>query len=219
MNDDKELSSVSNITEIQYSALQKAYTFFNKRLFDGKLVDVLIIFNRKRHVAGYFCRNSFMLRKNEQALHEISLNPDTFIKERTVERILSTLVHEQAHLWQYQYGKRKSRNGYHNREWADKMEEIGLMPSTTGAEGGSRTGQSCSHYIIEEGPFYWDCADFLMCTDALLFLSLPVFTVRTDSKKKNKIAYRCPSCGQKAWAKPHARLMCGNCEEVMNQED
>jgi hypothetical protein len=34
------------------------------------------------------------------------------------------------------------------------MEEVGLIPSSTGAPGGKRTGQSMSHYIDPDGKFW-----------------------------------------------------------------
>ncbi|MGI9316496.1 MAG: SprT-like domain-containing protein, partial [bacterium] len=71
--------------------------------------------------------------------------------------VLQTLVHEQCHLWQHVYGQHKSRSGYHNREWADKMESIGLVPSSTGETGGGRTGQSMSDYPKPGGRFIQAC--------------------------------------------------------------
>ena len=66
--------------------------------------------------------------------------------------ILSTLVHEMAHVWQQTYGK-PPRKGYHDRQWAAKMLEVGLQPSTTGEPGGKETGQSMSHYILPGGRY------------------------------------------------------------------
>lgn len=64
----------------------------------------------------------------------------------------STLVHEMCHLWQEDFGK-PSRGGYHNRQWADKMVQVGLMPTDTGEPGGKQTGQYVTHYIIPDGRF------------------------------------------------------------------
>lgn len=64
----------------------------------------------------------------------------------------STLVHEMCHLWQEDFGK-PSRGGYHNRQWADKMIQVGLMPTDTGEPGGQLTGQRVTHYIIPDGKF------------------------------------------------------------------
>ena len=81
----------------------------------------------------------------------LSFNPDSF-ESRTAEDVLSTLAHEMAHAWQHHFGT-PSRAGYHNVQWGGKMEEIGLMPSNTGKEGGGRTGQQMTHYIVDDGPF------------------------------------------------------------------
>ena len=40
-----------------------------------------------------------------------------------------------------------------NTQWADKMIEIGLMPSDTGLPGGRITGQKMSDYPISDGAF------------------------------------------------------------------
>jgi ribosomal protein S27AE len=37
----------------------------------------------------------------------------------------------------------------------------------------------------------------------------------TEKNPKNKVKYTCPGCGQNAWAKPAARLICGECEQPM----
>lgn len=141
----------SHLTRTEYAALEEAYDFFNQCLFNGQLPPCLMTLNRHRHARGYFAAERFGHREQEQRTDEIALNPDTF-EQRTDLEILSTLVHEQCHLWQHHFGK-TSRNGYHNKQWAEKMEAIGLMPSDTAAPGGKRTGQSVTHYLLPGGAF------------------------------------------------------------------
>lgn len=76
------------------------------------------------------------------------------------EEVMQTLVHEMVHLWQYHFGK-PGRRGYHNKEWANKMESIGLMPSSTGQPGGKRTGDKMADYIIEGSVFDNLCQNLL----------------------------------------------------------
>ena len=38
---------------------------------------------------------------------------------------------------------------------------------------------------------------------------------KRKAKSASKTRYTCPSCGLHAWAKPGARLMCGECEILM----
>jgi hypothetical protein len=32
------------------------------------------------------------------------------------------------------------------------------------------------------------------------------------------VKYTCPTCGQNAWAKPEASLVCGDCQEEMEAQ-
>jgi hypothetical protein len=139
------------ITITAYQGFQKAYDFFNRELFGGSLPQVLVTLQRHAKTRGYFSPERFSGRIAEAAVHELALNPDAFIG-RTDEMILSTLAHEMCHVWQQTYGK-PPRRGYHDRQWAGKMREIGLVPSSTGEEGGKETGQSVTHYILPEGRY------------------------------------------------------------------
>ncbi len=83
-------------------------------------------------------------------IHEISLTPDSL--NRPDKYWHATLVHEMVHLWQQDFGK-PSRSCYHNKQWASKMESLGLMPSDTGLPEGRKTGQHMTHYIMAGGLF------------------------------------------------------------------
>ena len=140
---------IAAITITEYQGFQRAYDFFNRELFDGGLPQVLVTLQRHANTRGYFSPERFSGRIDEAVVHELALNPDNFTG-RTDEMILSTLVHEMCHVWQQTYGK-APRRGYHDRQWAAKMREVGLQPSSTGEEGGKETGQAVSHYIISDG--------------------------------------------------------------------
>ena len=140
--------------------------------------------------------------------HEIALNPDTFAGVDEKE-VASTLVHEMAHLWQQVFGK-PSRNGYHNKEWADKMDEIGLPPISVPE--GKRTGQNCTNGIKAGGPF--DVAYGKLKGFKLGWQSRPQAKTPGGSNR-NKVKFTCPDCGQNAWAKEGASLVCGLCNEPM----
>ncbi|MCF8884135.1 SprT-like domain-containing protein, partial [Erythrobacter sp. SN021] len=80
---------------------------------------------------------------------EIALNPAHFANRKPRE-VLSTIAHEMVHLWQHHYGS-PPRKGYHDKQWAAKMHEIGLIPTDTGEIGGKETGQKVTHLIEENG--------------------------------------------------------------------
>src|SRR5438874_1682352 len=139
----RKASSREAITPAQYRAFQQAYDFFNAELFGGSLPPVLVTLQRHAKALGYFSPERFTGRTEKSAVHELALNPDSFTG-RSDEDILSTLAHEMAHVWQQTDGKPPTRC-YHDRQWAAKMKEIGLQPTSTGLAGGKETGQHMTH--------------------------------------------------------------------------
>ena len=137
-------------TQETYDEWQLAYQVFNQVLFDEQLPDCLITLQREKNTMGYFSKARFANRAGEKT-DEIALNPAYFAVSGMREA-LQTLGHEMVHLWQHHYGE-PGRGRYHNAEWADKMESIGLMPSSTGRPDGKRTGDRMADYIIEGGVF------------------------------------------------------------------
>jgi hypothetical protein len=151
-----------------------------------------------------------------------------------------------AHLWQEDCGH-PSRIGYHNKEWAWKMEEIGLIPSHNGEPGGKKTGQNMMHYINPEGLFIKTFNRLTTETlEALKLKYLPAYTPHdkirgreggegggtltpggddgnesgegnTNRKKTSKTKYTCP-CGNNVWGRPGLILTCGECQGNFQEE-
>ncbi len=139
------------ITTIQFKTLDDLYQFYNDAIFNGELSECIVKYVPSRWGVRLFRRQPLERElAGKKVVHEISINPDFMNREDRDWH--STLVHEMCHLWQEDFG-RPSRGGYHNSQWADKMIQVGLMPSDTGEAGGKRTGQSITHYIIPGGKF------------------------------------------------------------------
>ncbi|OQY43808.1 MAG: hypothetical protein B6242_14005 [Anaerolineaceae bacterium 4572_78] len=137
-------------TEEQYTAYQYCFDYLNEQLFDKQLPACMLTFtaNGKRS-DGYFSGKSWV--KEGEAIHEISLNPE-YVKKHSLKETLVLLAHQMVHLWQYE-NDRPSKQGYHNREWAGRMKAIGLIPSSTGEDGGKETGRQMSQYVKKGGRF------------------------------------------------------------------
>lgn len=144
----------SKPTEKTYGQIQYAYDFFNRALFDACLPEVVFTYHRQNRVMGYA---SFQRWEQAKSVYvdEIAINPEYFTKYPLIE-ICQTLVHEMTHIWQGHFGK-PGRRGYHNQQWASKMQEIGLMPSSTGEPGGAKTGEAMMDYVILDKPFMRAC--------------------------------------------------------------
>ena len=220
-----------------------AFRYFNQHLFGNTLPEVVITTARHgKNTLGFFASESYKAREfdpeeekslpPEYTVHEISIMPD-MMDDRSDKEILSTLVHEMCHLWQQEYGT-PSRGGYHNREWGNKMKELGLQPTKFGKldsrnvqywnkrkgelppGDGPETGQQMSHFIMIG--FKFDVtADALLETG--FKLSLQQFKKFTIERPKSKVKFTCPQCHQNAWAKPGARIACADCAVQMKSKE
>jgi predicted SprT family Zn-dependent metalloprotease len=209
---------MQNPTTTIYTSLTMAYEWFNRELFDGMLPPCLITMQRHKGSYGYFSGERFQNTVNrEEVTDEIALNPAHFAT-RTPEQVLSTLAHEMVHLWQHHFGS-PPRKSYHDKEWARKMREIGLIPTATGEIGGKETGQKMAHLITEGGQFQRVCQSLLASHPAILYSDRALEEDKIRKKKlASKTKYTCLTCGLNAWAKPGAPLVCGDCEALMQSE-
>ncbi len=230
----KKQNAVPTPTQEQFAALNGAYTYFNRVLFNNELPGCILNFSRLQGTHGFMAPERWK-RQEEKSFgtHEISLTPTTLY--RTPLLIFSTLVHEMAHLWQWEFGE-PSRNGYHNREWAAKMRQIGLIPSHTGQPGGKETGQHMTHYI-EEGGRYEKAFQKMPQKHLLPFTALDgevmkrliegVDAAGTDDEEekkriarlkklrppsKNKTKYTCPGCKASLWGRPGLTIIHKDCD-------
>jgi len=232
------------LTTNQFQTLDDLYKYYNIKVFGKILPECMVNLSRKPNSYGFFAPNIWGLTEEEgdevkKTVHEISLNPDYLM--RPSEEWHATLVHDMVHLWQQEFGK-PSRTTYHNKEWADKMEHIGLMPSDTGQPGGKRTGQRVNQYTIPGGLFY--LAFQRLDPDELEELRLKYLPVAsltgtkkrdkgtpeeegeaeewegdaveretgTEKKKGTRAKYTCP-CGNNIWGKSGLFIRCLDCDE------
>ena len=228
------------LTTSQFQTLDDLYRYYNKKIFGSILPECIVNLSRKPNSYGFFAANLWGLTDEDEnddakkTVHEISLNPD-YLMRPSIEWH-ATFVHEMVHLWQYEKGT-PTRPAYHNKEWADMMEHIGLMPSHTGAPGGRRTGQKMGHYIIDMGLFYK--AFQMLDPDELERLKYLPMASLTEHKRREKgtpeeageewegeggygtekkgksgtrTKYSC-MCGNNIWGKSGLFIRCLDCDE------
>jgi len=210
---------MKNPTTQTYTSLTTAYEHFNRELFNNSLPPCLITIQRHKGAFGFFSGERFANTTNPKEItDEIALNPAHFATRKPIE-VLATLAHEMVHLWQHHYGK-PPRKGYHDKQWAVKMREVGLIPSATGELGGKETGQQMTHVIDETGRIFQSATKLLLEHPTILYHDRSSENDKTRKKKAaSKTKYTCPECGLNAWAKPEALLICGSCEVPLLAED
>lgn len=217
-----------------YGLFQYIFDHYNETLFEGKINDCILVITRRKDVMGHYSFKRWF-HAEDQDTDELALNPSMFVKFPLIE-ICQTMVHEMCHGWQYHYGA-PSRNGYHNKEWAEKMISLGLIPSDTGLPGGKQTGQQMNDYPIEGGRFMEVTEDLLnnevfhglylevnpellelLTDDKPAFEQIKDITLAQEQSQskpkaqKQKIKYSC-GCSN-VWGKPDLDLLCNSCGEV-----
>lgn len=209
------MNKIVDPTTMNYAGFREAYDFFNERLFGNRLPPCLITMQRKSRTYGYYAHERFGTRDGEHVTNELALNPAKFAGHSDRE-ILSVLVHEMTHVEQAAFGK-LPRKGYHDRQWAEMMKAVGLIPSTTGEPGGKQVGQSVSHYIEADGKFDKACTELMNAGFVVPYVDL--WTDDDDKKRATKAAsktrYTCPDCDLNMWGKPDAHVICGDCDVAM----
>jgi hypothetical protein len=211
-----------------YAELNAVAAGLNALVFGGRLPPCLITLRCGGSAAGYYAQQRFQTRDGIIAVGEMALNAEIFHAYSAAE-IFSTIGHLQVLALQFQYGH-PSDGGRHNKEWAEWMERIGLIPSDTGKEGGRKTGVLIGHYIKPGGLFARASADLIAKGIGISFIDRWAATAKADSgtdyrqdrkqarrnsKVANRTLFRCPECGQGAWGKPNLRIDCRPCCQPM----
>lgn len=215
-------------TNAQFAAYRAMWTYFNAVLFGGSLGHVILNFSRLARSLGFFAPERWR-DASDQVTHEISLNP-AHLKRDNAKDAASTLVHEMAHLWRHGQPN-PPRNGYHDRQWADQMEALGLMPSSTAAPGGARVGYRMSHYVVAGGAF--ERAFAQMPAECHLPWTCGIddeargngdkkakkAKKEREAARKVKVKYTCPDCALNVWGRAGLRLHCEDCDEGLIAAD
>lgn len=176
---------VSTPTEEMSAELQAAFDHFNRELFGGEIPPPLLTLQRQKQTAGYFTARGWVHRQGAQKVDEISLNPKYFAVQ-TLQESMKVLVMQMTFAWQTHYGK-PGRRRYANKDYAEKLQSIGLMPSHTGRPGGRMTGEKIDAYVIEGGPFDLACKKLLTRSFALSWLDRFPVTVQELSRAMHQL--------------------------------
>lgn len=132
---------MQTIDNTYHEYLTKAFECFNSQIFNNQLSECVITMSSVDKAFGYFRCNIF------PGVNELAITPKGM--KRGAYDALGTVIHEMVHVWQNQHGK-PGKPGYHNKQWASKMLEIGLTPISID-QPGKMTGNKVTHEITEGG--------------------------------------------------------------------
>jgi hypothetical protein len=216
-------------TAEQFDAYRGMYAYFNAALFAGELPEVLLNLSRRAGSMGFYSAKRWEHVDGDLA-DEISINPDV-MKRAGPREVAQTLVHEMCHLWR-EHQPEPNRRGYHDHVWSKKMEDVGLMPSSTGKPGGRRVGQKMADYPIEGGLFL-RAYNAMPSAYSLPWRSdgpagqprrgrrarpqgaptgeLEGGEAEAGPRDRSKLKYSCPGCGINMWGKEGLAVACIGC--------
>ena len=185
--------------------LQQAFDIFNNNLFDGQLPDAMLRIERLKNANGIY-RPARYSDNQGSTIACIALN-STNANERELHLLLSTLVHEMAHMHTHLIENEGEATGGHGVAWRKLMVQVGLDPIKVGS-----TWRQATHSINPDGLFMRVYEDHQRKLEALPWKELandPELSGR--ARGLDKVKFTCPSCGSRAWARSAAELNCGTC--------
>ncbi|BCL38350.1 SprT-like domain-containing protein [Nostoc sp. MS1] len=191
--------------------LRNIYDHFNRYLFDHQLENKIYLgFSYKLRTEGMFLHDKWDDSK-KQSYHEILVD-ENLLNEDSIYW-LAVLVHQMAHLWQHQHGLKKKTKNYHDKEFVDKMQNLGLI-----IESGYSNEQSINH----DGLFMQVAKELIDKGDDLRLLKPRNVAAQLDnplSKNGKKFKFICPECRQGVEGKYSTNVKCGDCDKKMERRE
>lgn len=203
---------------------QRAFEFFNSRLFDGELPEVLIQWEHqvkkgKPAWCGMFQPKRWGESRGVAEIHYIGIDPVVHYLKNDKET-LQTLVHEMCHLWVEAIGKGKIKP-FHCKRWAAKMEECGLTPIIVTAKGEKaldkngepkKTGRYATDTLVAGGQFDRSADELIETGFKLVYTRIPDPIKEKKPKEKKppkRVDHVCPDCDHTVKDDREAVLYCG----------
>jgi len=195
------------ITQEAMDMLHKAYDHFNHRLHGGKLNGVQFSFQPLRKALSKF-KAAQIIDSQDQLYDQIILCSNQLMSADPL-KVLAAIDDAMISQGQHHTGK-TGRDNYRNRERAEMAKEIGLYPSSTGAEGGKEIGDCISYYIIEGSPFQQAAQELLLSGFKVTWEEIKPKSKDSENKSGKRVKYICPhtECDTNALSKKNAQLGC-----------
>lgn len=176
----------SQPTVAMSAELQAAFDHFNAELFGDQLPPTLITLQRHRMTPGFYTPDGWVnQRDGAEKADEIALNPRYFAVQ-TLNESMKALVLQMAFVWQRHHGE-PGRRRYANKEYGNKLQMLGLMPSHNGKPGGRMVGEKIDAYVVDGGPFEHACAKLLTKSFALSWLDRFPVTLKQLAKTLHQL--------------------------------
>lgn len=212
----KEIVKTSRLAGL----LEKLFRRLNEDWFDNELETPVITIQSTPKAFGHYSVLPVWEVK-DGAQHEINIGAGTL--DRPIEDVIATLLHEMIHMYNDTVLNVQdcSRGGtYHNRQFKQTAESHGLVVTRSDKYGWSHTepADELVEWILKN-----DISEIRLNRNEPYGIRVAGGNtaanggVTTTPPKRNahSIRYCCPRCGQIARTTKTARLICGDCLQIM----
>jgi len=209
---------------------QAAFLYRWAMIFKDRLLDPVLLTDRKRLpdpvISFENLRNlnilaAYRLHRNPQGLlYEVTFNTVHIVNGKWVFGEwgeLETLLHEQAHLWQQNFGKEPVNRNYHNSEFVEKCESLGIHPKIDQGYHTRRADGVFAQLMKEHGIQKPDVEAFPTG------INFDWWKLLDGGKRRGTstlIKYTCPACGLnvRLGIKADPKLVHEPCSQVLGEK-
>ncbi|MBR5485728.1 MAG: SprT-like domain-containing protein [Oscillospiraceae bacterium] len=210
----KQLTSYNRVA----GYLNKIFDLLNKTFFENELSRPTITIQSTPRAYGHFSLREDTWVSKLGGTHEINIGAGTL--SRPIEEVVSTLLHEMVHYYNYEKGIQDCSRGntYHNKKFKCEAERRGLIVEHSDKYGWSHTSPSDTllEFVLEN-----DLSDILINRNEFSGLHIggtgthSGTPIKPISKKSSSRKYICPCCGTSIRATRKVNIGCLDCEVPM----
>lgn len=206
----KQLTSYNRVA----GYLNKIFDLLNETFFENELSRPTITIQSTPRAYGHFSLREDTWVSKLGGTHEINIGAGTL--SRPIEEVVSTLLHEMVHYFNYERGVQDCSRGntYHNRKFREEAERRGLIVEHSDKYGWSHTSPSdlLLDFVLEN-----DLSDILINRNEFSGFQMggtgthSGTSITPTAKKSSSRKYICPCCGTSIRATKKVNIGCLDC--------
>ena len=206
----KQLTSYNRVA----GYLNKIFDLLNETFFENELSRPTITIQSTPRAYGHFSLREDTWVSKLGGTHEINIGAGTL--SRPIEEVVSTLLHEMVHYYNYERGVQDCSRGntYHNRKFREEAERRGLLVEHSDKYGWSHTSPSdlLLDFVLEN-----DLTDILINRNEFSGFQMGGTgthngtPITPTAKKSSSRKYICPCCGTSIRATKKVNIGCLDC--------
>jgi len=200
------MKNCNEIYQENLRLINEAFDFLNERFFENALSKTVITIQAdvKARAYGWFTCYDAWSSTDDIKSPEINISANYL--DRPPHETITTLLHEMCHQWAYENGVQDtSRRGtYHNKRFKEIAERFGLA-------------------VAHHSTYGWTITTMTEETRKIVEPILELLNIKryvpqkAGGKSSSTRKYACPACEMSVRATKMVNIVCGDCDEAMEE--